>query len=292
MGVLEIARTFWNHPLARRRGLPAACARMVRWQLAQRLMPGPMALPFVDGSVLVCERGMAGATGNWYFGLMEPPEMGLTLHLLRDNSLFVDIGSNIGAFTILASAAVGARSVAVEPVPATFARLQRNIAINRVTDRVEIRQLGVSDRPGRLRFSVGLDAMNHVMREDEPGPFVEVAVTTLDALIGDRAPTLIKIDVEGHEEAVLRGASQTLARPDVLAVIMEVCGAGRTDSNVAGRLIAAMAGHGFQPFEYDPFERKLTPFSGSLNCIFARDAAAVTARCREAPRFNLINGPI
>lgn len=292
MRILRVARTFWHHPLARRTGLVAAWLRLIRWQLAQRLMPNAMVLPLADDSVLLTERGSAGATGNWYFGLMEPQDMGFTLHLLRDDALFVDVGANVGVFTVLAAAAVGARSIAIEPVPATFARLRRNIAINQAGERVEAHQLGVSDRTGSLRFSLDLDAMNHVMQPGEAGAGSEVPVTTLDSLLADRAPTLIKIDVEGHEEAVLRGAVRTLSRPELLAVIMEVSGAGRADAGVAGRLIAQMAAHGFKPFGYDPFERRLFPFGGSENSVFIRDPEVILGRCRQAPRFRLINGSI
>jgi len=65
-------------------------------------MPGPIALPFVGGSVLLAIRGMTGASGNWYCGLAEFEDMALVLHALRPGELFVDIGANVGAYSVLA----------------------------------------------------------------------------------------------------------------------------------------------------------------------------------------------
>jgi FkbM family methyltransferase len=292
MGVFSLARSLSRHPLARRHGRLGAYGRFLRWQFAQRLLPQPAVLPFVNDSVLVTARGTSGATGNYYFGLMEPQEMGFALHLLRDDSLFVDVGANIGAFTVLAGAGVGARVVAVEPIPATFERLQRNIAVNGIGDKVAAHRVGLSGQPGTLRFSLALDCMNHVMDEGEGGDAVDVPVTTLDDLLDGQAPTLIKIDVEGHEGAVIDGAARTLARPDLMAVIMEVNGGGRIEGDIDRVLIARMAAFGFRPHGYDPFARRLTPYDDAPNVVMVRDAEQVQARCAAAATYRLVNGTI
>ncbi|TMC68336.1 MAG: FkbM family methyltransferase, partial [Chloroflexi bacterium] len=93
---------------------------MVRWQFVSRLIAGPIALPFVEGTSLFAMRGMTGATGNWYCGLHEVREMAFVLHLLRAKDHFLDVGANVGSYTVLAGGAVGARVTAVEPIPETF----------------------------------------------------------------------------------------------------------------------------------------------------------------------------
>lgn len=92
----------WNHPLNRGARL-AAIGRVLRWQIASRLMPGPIALPFVNGTYLFATRGMTGATGNWYCGLHEYEDMSFVMHSLRSGDLFVDVGANIGSYSILAA---------------------------------------------------------------------------------------------------------------------------------------------------------------------------------------------
>jgi tRNA G37 N-methylase Trm5 len=96
-----------------------------------------------------------------------------------------------GSYTILASGVVGCRTVAFEPDPMAAAALERNIALNRVAERVET--------------SVGLDTENHIVTKvDTPGR--DVSMQTLDQALFNRGfiPALIKIDVEGFESGVLR----------------------------------------------------------------------------------------
>lgn len=194
----------WRHPM-NADGRMAALWRLVRWQIASRLVPGPIALPFAQGTFLLSERGMTGATGNWYCGLHEVAEMGFVLHLLRPGEHFLDIGANVGSYTVLAGGAVGARVTAVEPVPATFERLRRNVALNGMGEWTRCCQVGLSEQAGTLRFSRDLDTVNHVLTDTEDLPAIEVPVQPLDDLVGQDIPVLIKMDVEGHERAVLRG---------------------------------------------------------------------------------------
>lgn len=290
--LFALLRFVWRHPLNRADRL-GALARVARWQLGSRLLPGPVAVPFVGAARLVLERGMSGATGNWYCGLHEPEEMAFVLHLLRPADLFVDVGANIGSYSVLASAGVGARSLAIEPVPATFERLLRNVRINALGERVTCFQAGVSAAAGTLAFTAGLDTVNHVLAEGEAGESVQVEVLPLDSLPLARQATLIKIDVEGHEQAVLEGAGAVLSSPGLLAVVMETNGSGARYGLHDDALFACMTGHGFARYAYDPFARRLhAAQAGAANAIFLRDPDAVAARLRDAPRYRLVNGQI
>ena len=282
----------WNHPL-NADGKLAALWRVLRWQIASRLMPELIALPFVEGTRLFAKRGMTGATGNWYCGLHEVSEMAFVLHLLRPGEHFVDVGANVGSYTILAAGAVKARVTAVEPIPETYAHLQRNVILNGLSDLVACRQIGLSAEPGKLRFTSGLDTVNHVLAEGENLACIDVPVLRMDDLVGQDVPVLIKIDVEGHELAVLRGGRETLSDLCLLAVIMEINGSGARYGVADEELIGLMREHGFAPFGYDPFERRLVDVSASNgNTVFVRNRAEVETRVKAAPRFRLVNGVI
>ena len=122
MKLLNLLRYVWTHPL-NAGGEMRAVGRVIQWQIGSRLLPGLVSLPFVGATQLLVERGMTGATGNWYCGLHEAPEMAFVLHVLRATDHFVDVGANVGSYTVLAAGAVGARSTAVEPIPSTFTHL-------------------------------------------------------------------------------------------------------------------------------------------------------------------------
>ena len=289
----KLLKYCWGHPL-NAGGRLASLGRVARWQIAARLVPVPMALPFVQGTALLTSRGMTGATGNWYCGLHEVAEMGFVLHMLRPGDHFLDVGANVGSYTVLAGGAVGARVTAVEPVPATFGALLRNVALNGLGERVRCCQAGLSEQRGTLRFSIDLDTMNHVLADGEVCPSVEVPVFPMDDLVASDAPSLIKMDVEGHELAVLRGARATMAGPGVLAVVMEISdGSARRYGARAAELFMSMREFGYSPFRYDPFKRRLMDWAGgTANAIFVRDRAAVEARLDSAPVFRLVNGDI
>lgn len=93
MKVLQVLRSILSHPLNRGKAF-AALLRVVRWQLAARLLPeAEFSLPFVNDSRLLVTRGMTDASGTFYYGLHEQDEMGFALHVLRPGDVFVDIGA-------------------------------------------------------------------------------------------------------------------------------------------------------------------------------------------------------
>jgi FkbM family methyltransferase len=291
MGPLALFGFIWDHPL-NRGGRLAALGRFVRWQVASRLMRTKISLPFVNGSVLLVRNGMTGATGNYYCGLHEPDDMGFVLHALRPGELFIDVGANIGSYTVLA-ASLGANVISVEPIPDTFAHLRQNIFVNYLDGLVHAHCIGLSDKAGTLYFSTDQDTMNHVLRtgEKEDG-CVEVHVTTLDDIC-DGHPSVIKIDVEGHELTVLAGARRTLSSGSLLAVIVEINGNSEKYGVSADSILSLLGDCGFRPYGYDAVSRTITEaVPGNGNTIFLRDLQAVERRIKAAPRSSLVNGSI
>ena len=140
---------------------------------------------------------------------------------LPPGGVFVDVGANVGVYTLWAARCVGPEGQvhAFEPVPGTRAWLERNVQLNRFSN-VTIIPNGLGERPGRLTLyclpgASGLSSRYLPSKENS----VEVDVTTLDLYFdGRRAPDLVKIDVEGMELEVLRGARRLLAgaQPPVL----------------------------------------------------------------------------
>lgn len=292
MELYKLLKFVLFHPLNRPRKIDAL-NRLVRWQMASRMMAGPIAFPFVEKTMLFAEHGMAGATGNWYCGLHEVEEMGFLLHMLRPGEHFLDVGANIGSYTILAAGGVGARVTAVEPIPTTFRHLECNVELNELSSLVRVCQVGLSDQVSTLRFTSGLDTVNHVLSSDEVAPSINVPVTRLDDLVGDDVPALIKIDVEGHERAVLLGARKTLADCRLQAVIMEINGSGERYGISDTELLQVMDESGFLVCGYEPLSRRLVDFDSTRgNAIFVRDRETIQRRVSGARHFQLNNGKI
>lgn len=285
MSFLNILSFLATHPLGGR----GAIGRFFRWQVASRLLPGPFIIPFVGGTSLVVERGMTGATGNYYCGLHEFEDMAFVLHALRPGDLFVDVGANIGSYSILA-ASTGASVIAFEPVPATFQRLERNIHFNRFSELIDARNEGVAAKPGSLPFTVGLDTVNHVLRPGESGTAVDLPVVTLDDALASRQPVVVKIDVEGLETEVLAGAERLISGKEPIALIVEMNGSGAVYGHSDARVLERLRERGFSPCRYDPFNRQICPLQADQseraiqgNLLLIRSVAEFQRRTETAP---------
>jgi FkbM family methyltransferase len=240
---------------------------------------------------------MTGATGNVYCGLHEFEDMAFVLHALRPNDLFVDVGANVGSYTILASGAAGADCVSVEPVPATFAHLLDNIRLNNLESKVTAKNIGLGALSGSLRFASGLDTENHVAADNEvvANP-IEVPVEPLDAVLSGSALTLMKIDVEGFETEVLNGASETMRQSSLLAVVMELNGSGLRYGYDEEKIHGRMVDWGFTVARYSPLERTITALNTrrtvSGNTLYVRNLESLRDRVRTAPRHTVLGAAL
>jgi FkbM family methyltransferase len=216
--------------------------------------------------------------------------MAFLLHFIRQNDVFVDVGSNVGVYTILA-AENGAKCNAFEPVPATFAALQQNVRVNDFQFVPELYNVAVGASSGEILFSSGLDAMNHALADGEnTEKAIRVPVMPLDSY--SLQPTMMKIDVEGFETEVLTGGAKTFNEHSLIAVLMELNGAGSRYGHSDKTLEETMANAGFTPFSYDPFSRRLAPIHSSRgkgNVLFIRNKEMVDERITSAP-LRKING--
>lgn len=271
-----------GHPLTRERPI-AAIARFARWQIQSRIRRD-VEFTWIGGSKLIVRNGMTGATGNIYCGLHEFVDMAFVLHLLRPDDLFVDVGANIGSYTVLASAVAGAKTIAVEPDPTTMAALSKNIAANAIDDRVSTLEAALGADSGVARFTVGLDTINRIAGPDDE-QVQTVRQMRLDDVVGDLEPVLIKLDVEGYEGEVLSGARLTLAKSSLLAIETETA-----TVEVDDQLLAA----GFEKAFYDPFARRLNdhPRWNQNNALYVRGVAACSARLESARPFSIFGHTI
>jgi hypothetical protein len=135
--------------------------------------------------------------------------------------------------------------------------------------------------------------MNRVLAPNEHCPeAISVEVLDLDSVLLNLEATLMKIDVEGYETNVLRGAVKTLGNSKLKAVIIELNGSGAAFGYDERSIVVLMREFGFRTFHYDPFERELVDLDGGYpgkgNTLFVRDLPYVVERLHSAPRFNAV----
>ena len=185
-------------------------------------------LPNRFGDVVQTPLGFAFAgypqmqAGEW-----EPLETAFIESELSATDVFVDVGANIGYYTCLARAR-GVYAIAVEPLETNLSALYKNITSNQWRDRVEVLPFALSASPGLLEL-YGTNTGASLIRGwsgTSSSNVRTVPVSTLDILLAHRfdgARMLLKVDVEGVEHEVLRGASAVLARKPAPHWIVEVC---------------------------------------------------------------------
>lgn len=180
---------------------------------------------------------------------------------LRPGMRVVDVGANIGIYTVAMARAVGGagRVWAFEPTPASADLLQHSLELNEFGN-VEVIRAAVSDREGPIEFSVGQAAeTNAVARPGEAGgERIPVMAVTLDAVAAARAWAgidLIKLDVEGHEFEAISGGRRFLAAESPL-VMFEIKAGAAFDL----RALEPLAHLGYEFFRLLPGPLCLVPF--------------------------------
>lgn len=246
-----------HHPLTKDHQM-AARIRYIAFHLKQFMIGNkPAVYHFIENIHFYASIGEAGIVGNIYTGLADFEEMAFLLHFLNPDDLFIDIGANVGAYTLLASGVCKSNSIAIEPIPATFKRLQRNINLNNLEHRVSCLNFGMGNEETFLYFTdTPHSVMNRVVPINAPlsSKHVKIKVIPLDMLLQQyQTPSLVKIDVEGYEMEVLKGASVCLQHYNLKAIIIELNQSGIRYGTDDKDVIDYLAAAGFFPCTYDPF---------------------------------------
>jgi FkbM family methyltransferase len=162
-------------------------------------------------------------------GYIEPEVMAVLQRGFVPGSVFLDVGANFGFYTMLAAQQMGSSGqvFSFEANPNLIPYLEGSIYINGLRDRVTLINKAVADAAGTARFGfsyahIGGGSLMLGSDGAENNEFVEVPLITVDAeLPSDLVADVIKLDVEGHEAAALRGMRQLVARSPKVQIILE-----------------------------------------------------------------------
>ena len=188
--------------------------------LLGRLIRLPLALLPAGRPVTVragLNRGMrwlagAGAHGCW-LGHYEAPKQDLLSALVRPGDFAIDVGANAGFFTLALArlAGPGGRVIAIEPLAENVAALRRHVAMNAL-DNVVVVQAACADAHALAGFQAAATGEEGRLAAGSDYVLPTVTLDEVIALVPGLVPAVVKIDVEGAEAAVLRGARSLLER--------------------------------------------------------------------------------
>jgi FkbM family methyltransferase len=258
--------------------------RLWAWQVWRRTAARVVTIRCAEGSQLLAPSWSRVAALIAGTGLTERDDAIFVLDLLRANDLFVDVGANIGFFTVLA-AGRDARVRAYEPTPEASAICEASVALNGRQALVTVHPVACGAAAGVTRFTTGLDVSNHIVDDGEPG--IDVAISTLDEQLAGERPQLsmLKIDAEGHDLDVLKGALSAIERLQPV-ILVEIWTGG------AGPL-KLLEGQGYRPYTYDPATRSLAEsaagrrMAGNMLLVPDGRIEAVRQRVERAERPEL-----
>ena len=197
---------------------------------------GPVIVRVAFGHRMLVEPRRGGLERSlFYTGAYETGTLHIISKILHEGGTFVDVGANIGLMSVRASELVSPRGrvFAFEPVPQTFTMLEYNLRLNdcsnasayNVAVGIARETLAIYEADTLSRGSASL------FHPNEPAVESSVQVDTLDHLLdASQSITALKIDVEGWEPAVLKGATRLLSRHDAPMLIVEY-----TDDRRAGQ---------------------------------------------------------
>lgn len=182
-------------------------------RLPLKLIPADMAVPILQGPL----RGMRWIVGSgdhgYWLGSYEMDFQRMFARKLQNGDIVYDIGAHVGYYTLLAARSVGpeGRVYSFEPLPRNAQFIDRHLRINRL-ENVTFMQVAVADHAGSVHFGGGVSSSTgRIIPQGE----LEVQAVKLDDLLSSgviQPPDVMKIDVEGAENEVLRGSVELLNR--------------------------------------------------------------------------------
>lgn len=218
----------------------------------------------------------------WLFGNYEADETRFFIEQIQSTDICFDVGGNVGYFSLLMSRLALDGSVHVfEPIPVNAALIAANTALNAI-ENLHLTNAAVGDHQGSVQFSVSVDSAYSSMRATgrlAEEKSIHVPMITLDDYLSATSLTRIdvmKVDVEGAEDLVVRGGSSLLGdlnrRPRI--VLMELFDGNLSsfDATVSS-VIARMAAYGYQPHVLKAGGRRLDAYdplkhSSFYNIVF------------------------
>ncbi|MDO9563871.1 MAG: FkbM family methyltransferase [Bradyrhizobium sp.] len=203
-------------------------------------------------------------------------ELALCAAWLQDESepVVLDVGANVGFVSTQLAQMLAARSptiYAFEPVPATFTKLEQSVRALGLNDRVQPVAAAVLDEPRQVCLSYSLK--NSLYAQITPGGLnpragdhlAHAQGVTLDAFCAQKGirPALLKIDVEGSEVAVLRGASRLLSGSDRPAILIEYNPLTLSECGATGGSLSELLA-GYSLYYVDDLEGQALPFGSPV----------------------------
>ncbi len=257
----RVLKSIWFHPANRQHPI-AAVGRSLHWWLAYRLSQRVMEHNLFGYTIRLYPDSHQTRHLVYYTNQADYDTIGFIQRYLQPGDHFIDVGANIGLYTLLAASRIGKSGhlYTFEPCPKTVARLQETLSANQL-DWVRLQAIALGDAELTLTLTADRDTVNHVLLNAEHSQVVtHIPCRRLDDIVAaDSTYAIAKIDVEGFELPVLKGANRLLAQHQIEVLILEINGAFRRYGIHAEDIVAYLNSLGYTSFSYQFESNQLIP---------------------------------
>lgn len=216
-----------NHPVNRQNKVRSV-SRILWWKANQLFFHLPSIVEVAPGIKCICYPASSFGGLVVYTKLPEFKELEFLKDVLNKNDIFLDIGANIGIFSLVAASKITSGKIyAFEPFPDVYDKLSENIRLNDLGHLIKVVKKVVSDKSGKEEFLLEdkSETASIVNRTNRNLAFKKIPSIKLDDFISAehlQYIDLVKIDVEGAEFKVLKGFSDYIKRGKVGSIIFEI----------------------------------------------------------------------
>ncbi|NOS80351.1 MAG: FkbM family methyltransferase [Nitrospira sp.] len=251
-------------------------ARHLHWQYLKAFNRFPFELDISRSRIIAAHKRCGVSALIYSQRLYNYNNMNLLQLLLKEGGSFLDIGANIGSFTLIASEQEKAKVHAFEPHPDTFRQLRNNVELNRRTN-VDLYNIALGQSEGRIFLTNEPGITTNHIEPHESERTVSVPCNRVDTVCTQHGlhPQYVKIDVEGFEYDVLAGFGAFLNTVDLLMIEMN----GLSDQRSHGQreihsLLRSNRIDGPWRCDFDRKTLRRTEDSGIEDSLYLSDRAA------------------
>ncbi len=254
----SLIKDLWIHPANQGNRLKSLY-KAANWQIYKRLIRQPLDISVFNMILRIYPDSRSASAVLYFNGYPDYHEMQFITHYLKPGDAFIDIGANVGVYTLLAASLVGGNGSvdSFEPDPKALKRLKENIALNRLSW-VHVHASAVGSEPGMIEFmALNEDTCSRIVSDSRfESSKISVPCVVLDQIV-ERHYAMGKMDIEGAEPLALKGAERLLSQSNPPVWQLELAGYSKRYGMQTHEIIDWLYERGYEIALYDSKTRML-----------------------------------
>ncbi|WP_414623421.1 FkbM family methyltransferase [Calothrix sp. CCY 0018] len=291
----KIIRYIIVHPNNRQKQF-LSLSKFFGWQLYKRITHRYLDIQLLQNLKLRCYPDSQSASAAIYCGIYDYHEMNFVLRYLREEDSFLDIGANIGIYTLLAASKIKSGSIfSFEALPTNYRRLEENINLNNLTQ-VKPYSIAIADSVGSVTISNNTKSDSTAFittnTTNTTAESLQIASSTLDTELQNENLnhlTLAKMDIEGAEILALKGAKYLLQQQRPHVWILELLN-GVNHGYRKQDIVNLLQDYGYGLYHYNADTNQLQ--SITLESVQSDNVFAIANSALDFVRLRLSESPL